>query len=568
MRKTLKTLYILLLMLVLHSSVMSSENGHHGKDPNSDEKKAARLPDLLHLGSPIPYLESPVRFYFKAMKLNMALLTDIYNLDLPLDRFNAPKPKSFLKAQKRWGRTIMEGVGHFIYATASYWVRQDVMKEDWEYQLTWADQKRRFLFLDGPRFDSNTFQFNWTHSFAGAIYYNYARTNRLNALESFAFSIGASTFWEFVIEFKEVVSINDMIGTPMGSLSIGEPMFQLSRVFRDQSPTFFSKLASFLSNPIMSLNNWLDRKKSIPKIYRGAADLWHDFRLHIGPNADKYNTDKSSMLVNLGVETQVVTVPEYGRNGSFSTYMGRTLFTRLDLDVFMDKGGIHQFDIFAKSILFGYYNQDIHEKDGEISGYAFILGGATAFDLRRKSNAIIVEDEAPVYNTDKLCVLNLLGPSLDITWFRKDLTMRFNADLFFDFGLVHSIAYPQYTALIDVSNTKSTLLNHGYYYALGFTAATQFQLNYGNVEFAGRLKYHYFNSIEGLDRFQKDMADEDDFPLRDKRLDYSVNLGYRIPGTDVQLVVGLEENYRRGWLGDFNRKHTETRTYFQVKYLF
>ncbi len=64
------------------------------------------------------------------------------------------------------------------------------------------------------------------------------------------------------------------------------------------------------------------------------------------------------------------------------------------------------------------------------------------------------------------------------------------------------------------------------------------------------------------------MADEDDFELKDTRLSYHLSVGFVIPDSSVQLVLAMERTDREGWLEDFYREHTETRSYFQVKYLF
>ena len=94
------------------------------------------------------------------------------------------------------------------------------------------------------------------------------------------------------------------------------------------------------------------------------------------------------------------------------------------------------------------------------------------------------------------------------------------------------------------------------------------QVNYSNLELRGKLKYRYYDSIEGMDRFQKDMADEDDFGLKDQRFSYNLSLGYRIPNTPVQLVLGLEQMKRWGSIEDFSQRSTERRSYFQIKYMF
>lgn len=528
--------------------------------------------------------------FFPNPPLNMMFLSDAFHWQ----KLKIKKPK------KRLGRAALEGLGHFVYATSSYWIRQDVMKEDWEYQFTWEDQKKRFFFIDGIRFDSNNFTFNWTHSMAGAIYYNYARANRLNPLESFLYTFGASYFWEFVIEFREVVSINDLISTPMGGVSIGESLFQLGRLFRSKKPTFLNKIARFLSNPVLSLNGWLDRKK-YKNQYAFYRDYWSDSRVFIGPRFDTYPGSEANSFWQLGFESQINLIPEYGQPDVSSKAIKHTAFTEINIGGTFNRKGLYEFNIYAKSVLFGYFKQNIHplksranidnsnnqvnninspndetvpNNQVEYEGYSLFWGLASCFDAFKKDPIIVAEMEGDENlvdfpeKMDKYCIINLLGPTVDFSLFHKDLKVRLVADAYGDFSLIHSHAFKKYSQLTEFGQTKSTLENHGYYYALGITLASMLQVNYSNLEIKGIFKYHYFDSIEGLDRFQKDMADEDDFDLKDHRWRYNISLGYRILHTPVQLVLGIEHWDRRGYIGDFLQKSTENRSYLQIKYLF
>ena len=547
------------------------------------------------------------------MDLRLNLLRDpnpnTLRFQLPELRLDQPK--------HRFGRALLQLTGHFVYATSSYWIRQDVMKEDWEYQFTWEDQKKRFLFIDGMRFDSNTFQFNWTHSLAGAMYYNYARANRLSPMQSFLFGFGASYLWEFFVEFKEVVSINDSISTPMGGLSIGESLYQLGRYFRSQRPTLLNKIARIFSNPILSLNELLYKKKNTYDYTFEGIDYWNDFRMYLGPRFDSYAGNSANSFLQLGLETQLNLIPEYGKPEASARFINSTAFTEFNIGAAINKKGLYEFDIFAKSVLFGYFSQDIRpidkphrdakddsqtpaqaegetgdydnhngymdsedsnvykgHHDGGYQGYSFFWGLGTCFDVVKKNpdvldgaeeNRVIpgVPDE-----TDKYCIINLLGPTVDFSVIHKDLKIRLAADAYGDFALIHSHAFKNYSELNPIGKTKSTLENHGYYYALGITLSSLLQVNYSNFEFRGNLKYHYFNSIEGLDRFQKELPAENDVDLKDHRWRYNINLGYRIPNTSLQLVLGWEQWKRKGSVEDFVRQSTERRSYFQIKYLF
>jgi Domain of unknown function (DUF3943) len=59
------------------------------------------------------------------------------------------------------------------------------------------------------------------------LYYLVARTNTLSIPASLLFAIAGSTLWELVGEFKEKVSINDMIVIPFAGMAIGEVFVQL-----------------------------------------------------------------------------------------------------------------------------------------------------------------------------------------------------------------------------------------------------------------------------------------------------------------------------------------------------
>lgn len=487
--------------------------------------------------------------------------------DIPIDASDLVN-----KQVKNVKRAIWEGLGHFVYATSSYWIRQEVMKEDWEYHFTWEDQKKRIFGLDGFRLDSNSFSFNWTHSLAGGMYYNYARSNHFNKFESLLYSFTCSFAWESLVEFKEVISINDMIATPFGGVGFGEASFQLGRLFRSQRPTFVNKVARILSNPIMALNEWLDGKAYKNQFTYGEGQFWDDGHLTIGPRFDTMAGENTNTLMHVGIETQIFTLPHYGEPGTYSSNMKDTLFSEFNLSGDYTKKGIYQFDFFAKAILWGHFSQNIQGSSAshDRRGYSFFVGAATALDIMNMNPAKLEETaNANVPDkADKHCIINLLGPALDFTVYRDRLKIHLAADAYPDFALIHAYAFKKYSQLYPIGITKVTLGEHGYYYALGITLSSQMQIEYGNLELKGALKFHYFDSIEGIDRYQKDIPSGNDYNLKDRRVTYRVSLGYHIPRTSLQLVAGLEKINRWGTLENFAQSSTEKRSFLQIQYLF
>jgi hypothetical protein len=493
------------------------------------------------------------------------------------ERIKLLKPASLdlsIRPKRRWGRTLLQSLAHFAYATTSYWVRLEVMKEDWEYLFTWEDQKKRFLFEDGFRFDSNTFSFNWTHSLAGAIYYNYARSNHFNPGASFAITLASSYFWEFVVEFREVVSINDMIATPIGGVSIGESLFQLGRHFRNQKPTFINKIARFVSNPILSVSDWLDRKKGKNQ-YAYTDNVLSDLQFYIGPGYDSFISSENNTYVKLGFNSHLNLIPEYGEPGVSNRYVNQTMATRFDIGGTFGSKGMYQFNIFAKATFMGYLMQNIQNSGDDRVGYSFFIGASSAFDYMQQipENIAVPNDssfdsEQMEYLADKYTIINLFGPSLDLTLFQEDFSFQLSADAYADFSLIHSHAFKRFSDFNSYRQTKSTLDEHGYYYALGYTLSSMMKLDIANLQLKGKVNYHYFNSIEGMDRFQPELDEKEDFDLKDYRFNYDISLGYQLPNTNVQLVVGLQRINRKGYVENFMQEHTEKRSYFQIRYLF
>ena len=82
----------------------------------------------------------------------------------------------------------------------------------------------------------------------------------------------ASTYWETVVEWREVISLNDQITTALGAFSTGEPWYQIGHYLAHQ-PGLLAQALSFLE-PTVKLNHWLDRKEPDAKAYTQPG--WRD----------------------------------------------------------------------------------------------------------------------------------------------------------------------------------------------------------------------------------------------------------------------------------------------------
>jgi hypothetical protein len=109
---------------------------------------------------------------------------------------------------------------------------------------------------------------------------------------------------------------------------------------------------------------------------------------------------------------------------------------------------------------------------------------------------------------------------------------------------------------------KTTLHNWGYYYSLGYTLAGRFDLNHGPWRAEAGIRYQRFRSIQGLDRFQDDLLDDE--PLRDSRFTYTAALSLAIPRSPLFLSLNLEGIDRWGRFHEVSASSRELRCFYRL----
>lgn len=506
----------------------------------------------------------------------------VFSLAVPAGEEKAkPRPARPAAAgmDKNWGRTMLE-LGAFLgYSTVRYWLEYHEWIEDWQYELTWADQYRRFLTTEAIRFDSNAYVVNWTHVMGGALYYELARANHLTWAESLLVTFGASVFYEYVSEWREVISVNDMILTTSGGYSVGEPWFQLSDYFHHQrSPVL--KFLGFM-NPFLKFNKWLDRKNPASKVYPDPG--WHDFVLSAGWRRSSGAGRETSDAGFIGLDTQILLTPEYGRTGTVRKTLRDTSLSELSLDMALRQrhpgdghlrtGWDEEVNLFTRVVGLAMYRQNIDELG---RGYALSVGLGSALTYVRKrptlydSRSIRVPlDLPPATPTDfrdKMTVAHLVGPVVDWTRFSRNLKIRAVADAYLDFAMMNAYAFNAYSAVHPIDGLKTTLSYYGYHYALGGSVSGRVDLDWRGFSLRGLVSCHVWDSVEGLDRFQSDLVDDGN--VVDTRVRTLLKAGWRVPMAPLRVYFALEGIHRWGRMRDIEASGRETRLFAGLSYLF
>jgi hypothetical protein len=86
-----------------------------------------------------------------------------------------------------------------------------------------------------------------------------ARSNYYSIPASFLWSFGGSLMWEYFGEWREQVSLNDMIFTPTLGALTGEFFIQTGNFIESRmKPGFFRELILIIINPVDRFNRMLD----------------------------------------------------------------------------------------------------------------------------------------------------------------------------------------------------------------------------------------------------------------------------------------------------------------------
>ena len=474
--------------------------------------------------------------------------------------------------KKKTGRAWIELGGFLAYSTLSYWHRA-AFPEDWQYQLTLDDQIPRVFWFEGWKFDSNNFKVNWTHTPAGALYYQFLRTNNLSALESWLLTIAASTYWECVVEWKEVISLNDQITTALASYAMGEPWYQIGHFLAHQ-PDTFHKVLSF-ANPILKFNHWLDRKEPGEGYY--VQPGWRDFRMFAGARRFETSGSEAETAAYVGFRTQLLGLPEYGKPGEVERAVKDTYFSEISLDFVLRDGHSDETRLRTKAVTMGLLHQKINEA-GE--GYCLVLGLGSAFEYYKKrplasydANPVPVktgyEDlhlEEPRNFTDKLAIANLAGPVLDWTVFRSGLRLRTVVEAYLDFGLINAYALNEYSVSHEIMGLKTPVFYYGYYYGFGGTFAASTRLDWKNFRARGLASFSAWGSADFRDRFQDEITNN--AHLSDNQTRCLLGVGWKVPRAPLELFADIEGFWRWGRLEDVRVHRLEKKAYAGLAFIF
>ena len=472
--------------------------------------------------------------------------------------------------RKNVSRALLESVATTGLMAAHYWARYGLWAEDWQYGFNWNDQRTRWFTLKAQKLDSNSFMTNTVHVLHGAVFYNLARSNGLTAGESFLFSLGSSLIWEYLVEYKEIVAINDNVFTAFAGPAAGEPLHHLADSLQRQ-PGKLGRVLGVVVNPILALNRWLDRRQG-RSLHKPRFPFRFRSRLVLTQVNGKGDIeDRPFQRFHIGLRTRLTSLPRRDRPGVSCGGVSGTLMSRIRAAIDLGVDAIDEVRLETTAAYWGFYLERLTAKERSAArGLRFFISGGSSFEFYRKRSLAPYDTLSsgsstnerfditpPTEFSDKMAILNVFGPILEGELFAPQFNLRIGLEGFLHFSQVNAFALPVYSMAYSQGILKTTLGKYGYYYGTGITLAAGLRASFKQLTFDGELRYHDVGSIDGLDRFQEWVTD--DVHLHDRRRRIGLSLGYRIQGSPVILTLGYEEIRRWGRMDPIRRSGVESR---------
>ncbi|MGE3537965.1 MAG: DUF3943 domain-containing protein [Candidatus Tectimicrobiota bacterium] len=508
-----------------------------GAEPDgADSISASLLPTLSPDASPL--LNGLPRVPRTPSLLADDTLTPLFQLEaVPEETWPLPR------AQKRYGRAALEVTAALGGAALHYWTSRAFAADfDRAVNLETLHNKFSGEFI---RFDDNPISTNSFpgHPLSGAYYYLVARNQHLSRLESFLTSALASSVHEFFIEFPEVVSISDMITTPVAGSTIGESLLTLGRYFRcgpRRQTTLYTVLA-FIIDPVHVADRWLWRERQDE---RGPASLCAEqptgqaFSLLAGMSVTEHDqTDDMAIGFLVGFSSKLYQLPQYGQPGSFSGFVGETSLTETGLEILSTGRNLESLRFLTKTVWSAYYSQHLSRNlAGQRTGLSVFAGLASGFEHTQYDTGTFV---------DWIGAVHLLGPALEVLLVQDENYLRLGLEVFGDFAMIRAFAFEKYKQQHSTLGIKSVLRKENYYYATGIHIHPKLEGQYGAYRLILEYRYGYYDSIEGSSRRPVSR----DFNLIDRQEEYSVTLGRRLDFLTGKLwqdaPLWIEAEWRR-----------------------
>lgn len=450
------------------------------------------LPAIIALGAfPATAFAQSEDDYFVTTQGLRVRQSDVYEAWFGSDRYQP----NYLRAGVENGAMLLLELG-------IYWYEPNTSVVDWQFPNFAA----KVTSHNALRFDDNLLRTNYMlHSTAGGVHYLMTRTNGFGIAPSFATAVASSVLYETVLEWLEVISINDLIVTPFGGMAAGETMHLIGDYVNSEQPavrtevrgTAGSVTRDFAGLTLGLPRNVHDEMDTPPSPYAVERDALglstayaHEFHLRLGQEALFDGDRRGEMIVGRG-ELWIAAMPGFLRPGRFHRWFSNGNFASVKLRIGGGNGG-EAGDVRFHSHLAGYYAQNIG------SG----LGTATEVAL---ASGLRYVDRRELDLRQHYGMVHLPHPVATL-WLRQGgVVAEIGARISPDFASITSASYQRYAEENGVLGTRATLKRHGYAHSFGISGEAFASLRFGDVVIGASAEHGRYTTIDHFDRLQEEI---------------------------------------------------------------
>lgn len=464
--------------------------------------------------------------------------------------------KNYLRAGIEVGTMLSAGM-------AIYYKHLVFNQQDFDYGF--RDGIRKKLNGEAILFDDNDKLSNYGHVYAGVLYYQVARANGFNSLESFLITFASSAAWEF-LEYHEVFSINDQILTPVGGYIIGEASYQISCALLQKGTA--AKTLGYTINPGLAMNHAIDKALGNSK-YASQEDCakprWSKISLFLGVEKSQNPHESQKNQNNIfGLEAEVATIPNYNKPGQTSQVIYDTALVK-SLVEYGSGNGLGDLTVIAQVVAAAYNQKDLRvDERGQLEGYDVVLGIGSASTWRDRGGSFRSESD-DFYGT-----INILGASARANIFYKGMNIQAEFAFYGDFAMVKSWALEDFKSRNggNLDDQLNVTRKRGYYWGMGTTTLAALSIEKDSIKVGYNAQFSSATDISERHRQQEQIGPIRAASFKDSIVTHQIYVTFKIT-KNLSFRLAREIVRREGSAnGIASKPGTERRTTGTLVYLF
>jgi hypothetical protein len=447
-------------------------------------------------------------------------------------------------------RSFLEMGAGLALGTGGYWLLMDRNVADW-------DNPRPLSRFDGSAWvlDNNSIGVNFLgHPLMGGLTHSLARGNHHSVAGAFGYTFLTSFIWEFVIEFKEKVSVNDVLVTPGAGLPLGEFWYKLG-LYLDTGhhDSWAFDVARWTLGVPAALDRKLDGRAPPRVVTRDnlgfSAEIWHQFGVRYGAVEVETPRDSRYARFEVGMWGRLVTLPGYGKPTAFGRPFWTAEVSTLTLETEASRHG-SGLRLAADTILAGYHAQRFRRVGAGLRGEALTVGTSLGYEYQRSSanryasveRAVAQADPKLSYHApnrrEQYGAFHLPGLAVDFRWLTAWAAFEGSVRLQPSFAGVGAASFYEWAASNLDERSKHILHRQGYFYGWGGAVNVGSKLSLGPLRAGFELMYGAYRSQDGLDRHSGRLTV--DVPATGDVLRYTGSLGIApTPNASVAFEMGV-----------------------------